>query len=322
MKKKLVLLMVSALMLSGCTLLDFTGSSEGGELDPEDAAYRPTVVIKEEQKGEEITVQEAQETVVAIQTATQSRSQKLQTLEGQQEVAEETTVFSYDFKVKMDDYYVLDSVDYSKNDKYFHSALHAEIPAVDLSKTGYTVDGIDVVEGSEDIDYHLYQQQEAIIEAQKVIADGYYIDNGVRKSFHENDKRYHTLKTDSSYEELALPRICNEMLFIGNQSNAMMQQAEPYLNEQYASLGANVSFHSKGEGHLYMEVSMPTMGLEMTALFENYWLTYEYMHIDLRKISAFMEEEIPYERMTTELNIDFTKCNVEYPDLSQYTEDK
>lgn len=323
MNRKIVLLMIPALMLSGCTLLDFNIES-GDKVDPEDAAYRPTVVIREEEKGEEITLEQAEENVAEIKLATQNRSAKLQTEEGRQEILAESNKFSYDLKVKMDNYYVLDTVDFSKNDKYMHSSLHAEVPEIDLSKTGYTVDAVDIVDGKEDSDYHLYVNSEnRVVEAVKTVGDGHFMEDGVRKEWHENSKYYRLADESVNYDNLFMTQLCNQILFVGNQSNSLMKAIEPYMDETYtnSTLGSSVSFHSKGEGHLYIEMSMPTTGLQMTMLFDNYWLTYEYMHIDLRKINELgvLEEELPYERMTTELSIDFSKANIDYPNLDEYT---
>lgn len=319
MKRKLVLLMLPALMLSGCTILN--NNSESDKVDPEDASYRPTIVIKEEQKGEEITSEQAETMIEDIKTNLQSRSVKLQSEEEREEMIADCNQFSYDMKVKMDDYYVLMSNDYSKNDKYMHVGLHAEVPAVDLSKTGYAVSDLPIVEGVEDMEQYTYVNPDSrIVSAHKSVGSGYIIEDGVKKPYEEN-VRYHEILDESVvFDDLFEIKLCDELLFCANQTNAMLQQFEPYDSSSSGG-GKSLTYSSSGEGNLYLEVNLPSTGMKMTALFEDYWLKYEYIHIDLRKIKELgvvTDEEMPYNRMTTEISFDFNKANVEYPDLSQY----
>ncbi len=323
MKRKLVLLMIPALMLSGCTLLDFNLS--GDKNDPDDAAYRPTVVIREEEKGEEIALPQAEEALSLIKQSVQSRSNKLQNEEGRQEVLNELNKVSYDFKVKMDDYYVLDGFDFSKNDSYLHTSLHAEVPETDLSKSGFTVNKVDVVNGKEDADYHLYKNQDnRIVEATKLAVNGQK--NG--EEWQENSKYYELLDESVNYDEFVTNPLCQSMIFVGEQTSKLMdklvENMDKYVSEENSgelAFGGSISFRSKGEGHLYIETSMPVAGLEMTVLFDNSWLTYGYMHINLQKAKEYgiVDDNVVFDRMTTELSVDFSHANVDLPDLSEYT---
>ena len=80
-----------------------------------------------------------------------------------------------------------------------------------------------------------------------------------------------------------------------------------------------IEFYSSGEGNLYMHFYIPSVGITLEALFENYWLTYEYMYTDLTKLKDMYQElgiEMEYEKMVTELHIEFNTATVRYPTLT------
>ena len=320
MKKRLMLLMVPALMLSGCTVLNFDFGADKN--NPDDAAYRPTVVITDEQKGTAISYSDAKAELEDIAEKNATRSQKLRTAEGKAELAEEMNLLSYDLKVKMDDYYVLDGFDFSKNDKYLHNSLHAEVPETDLSKSGFTVNKVEVVNGKEDADHYLYSDSEGrVVEAAKVAANG----KKGGEEWQENSKLYSYL--DANYDELVLDPLCESLGFIGDQTTKLMDKLTENMNKYVSentegelAFGGTIAFSSKGEGHLFIDLSMPTIGLETTVLFDNNWLTYGYMHINLTKAKEYgiVGDDVVFDRMTTELSVDFSDAKVEYPDLSQY----
>ena len=308
MNKKLLLLVIPALMLSGCTLLDLGG--ESGELPPELGDYQPQHTIASEDQGEEITAEEAEATIEQIKSNLNSRNAKYATEEGRQELLNSVKYLQYDFRVKMDDYFAYMDVNYARSEQYFHSGLNAEVPEMDLSKNPYKMDSVDILDGKETVDYHIYQQDEKVIGALKEDINGHVEEDGVQKEIHKNAATYTYL--DATFEQAADSMILAGLRVIDSQGLAIIERLNTIPSATY---------RSSGEGALFFSATMPITNMKVEGLFENDILVYAYTFIDATLLKDI--EEIDYndfDHMSTELYARYDSAKIEYPDLSKYVQ--
>ena len=326
MKKKLaVLLLVPALMLSGCSMLNnilgkltsMVDEQSQKEEDAEDQKeYAQTVKIDDSKKGSPVSYEEARQTANEINAEVQLRAALVETEEGVQQVIEDTDKFSYQFKVKMDDEYILDKVNYSRSDAYFSSILDERIP-VEHENQKY------ISTGHTEIYDYLDGRSGDCVQAVKHNYNGYREDDSGVWGPYDSHSAYYRYVPLSTFDSDIFTQLSELIVSIGNQGKNYMQSLDPYFNETYQGFGeVTLQYCSKGAGHLYGKIDIPTIGVTFEFLFENYWITYEYMHVDMRKLQTYVDYDLgtSYKQMSTELYMNFDTVNLSYPDLSGYQE--
>ena len=323
MKRKFAfLLLIPALTLSGCSTLnnllgklsEMVEEQSQSENDEEQKEYAQTVKIDASQKGETITYSEAKSQASDINNEIQNRSRRMETAEGRQELIEDTDKFSYKFKLKMDDTSVYNYINYSQSDKYFGGiADNTMVTQNDAGEKRSAYTHSEVYE---------YLAGDSFVQASKHHTDGYYYDEDSSGWVPANsDYAYYRYVNEDVYSNDILVNLCDLIILIGNRGKDYMQQMEPYFNETYTGSGMTAEYSSKGAGHLYGKINMPSYGVTFEFLYEDYWITYEYMHIDMRKMQSMIGDMADlggYKQMSTELYMSFNTVDIQYPNLDSY----
>lgn len=279
--KKAYLLLLIPFAVAGCKS---GGSKSGGNGD-----FAPEYHVEENKKGQKISNQEANSIARQIaQNMEQYDSSKPEAF------LEKATLFSYSFKNVIDDStYIYSKVNYSSADEYFSQS--AAITAYDEGRPYHFM--------ADNYEYALGNQ----------VVEAYYS--------HESHTGYYWLREKEGYKFNGIFSFLSEMILnCGNQLHTITQNMDTYGNMPSQS-GMTIEFRSSGAGNLYFKFDMPSYGITLESLFEDYWLTYEYMYTDLTAMQKYMPDgfELEYDHMVTELHIDFHNATIVYPDLSTYT---
>lgn len=285
MTKKIVLLMLPALMLSGCTLL----INNGGEAGINDELYKPTVKISDEQKGETITKEAADE---KLDDFTSRMSATIANLK--ENVPDYLT---YTFKTDVDDKYNFTSINYAKEAKYLKTSSDTYTPV--------TLDDETKAQDKESHVIYDYLKEDKFIHATKDLA--YDAETGATVEV----KAYETVDEETVFNWVEKAQ---EM---GDKAIKYLNDYRYILDNDYQSSDVTVKFASKGEGHLYASVT--TSGATVELLFEDYFLTYGYAYLNARGIADLIPDQWKqYSCLATEIHVDFSSFNPEYPNLSEY----
>lgn len=289
MTKKIVLFMLPALMLSGCTLLFNNNTSEAGI---NDELYKPTVKIGEDKKGEDITKEAADE---LLDQFTSRMSATIADLK-----SNTPDFVTYTFKTDVDDKYNFSSLNYAKEAKYAKAASDTFTPV--------TLDDGSKAQDKESHVVYDYLDVDRFVEAKK--------DSSFNAKTGETTE-LKTYKVLDAEKEFAWVDKAQEM---GNKATDYLTKYREYLDREYKSADVTVKFSSKGEGHLYAYVNAPSLGATVELLFEDYFLSYGYAYLNLRGVSDFIPDQFKqYSCLATEIHVDFSSFTPEYPTLAEYT---
>lgn len=285
MKKKLALILVPFL-LSACDTV------KGNEESPANKPKRPegfeqTAQVEDSRKGEKITSEEATNVISDIT----KKSPMMKDTTDPEAFIEDASEFSYYFKNKMDDSVELVShVNYSQEKQFFSQQIFEKV----IDETGiYTL---------------AVSNYEYILNNQYVVA--------IFDSFGLSEVDYLPVE---DYTRTAIFAYLSDMILnIANCAKDALSQIESYSGMSGAMSGGQgmtLEYYSSGPGNLYICMSMESLGIYVEELFENYWITYEYMYTDLTKLMGGSQIEMPYKHMMTELNIKFGEADINYPNI-------
>ena len=265
-------------------LLTACGGSKKSDSTPED--FKQSYTVDASKKGKKISGQEAGNIAKEIE-----RKMNERTTESEQFI-EDSKVFSYSFKNVIDDKIYLGSeVNYSSEEDFFSQRLEV------------------MSEEDESRVHHISTQYEYSIGEEVVFADVNPDGSG----------HYYTYSKEG-YEYNGIFQFLSEMMLeCGNQIKNLLTQMTTY-GDMPAGSGVNVEYSSSGAGNLYMKMQIPSAGITLEALCEDYWLTYEYMYTDMTQLMKNLPAEyrdlMEFQRMVTEIHFDFQHATVERPDLS------
>lgn len=284
MKNKLAFLLVPFLLVS-CDFRKEDGSTAYNSIRPE--GFEQSVQVEDARKGEKITAQEASDVILDI-----TRNSPMMKDTANPEVfIDDTNEFSYYFKNKADDSVELVSkVNYSQPKQFFSQHISQKI----IDETG--------------VHTLLTSNYEYILNNQYIVA--------FFNSFGLHEVDYLPVE---DYSSTAIFAYLSDMIInLANYAKDALTQVDNYggiADEMSGYDGITLEYYSSGPGNLYIRMSMESFGIYIEELFENYWLTYEYMYTDITKLMVGSQIEIPYKRMMSEIYIKFGQTNIEYPDL-------
>ena len=246
--------------------------------------FQKTHTVESSKKGNKISNNQASKIANDIANAMNTKYS-----DDEGKFIEDATKFSYTFRNVIDDTYTLSSkVNYDGEAEFFSQNIvsYGDGQWSEMTNYEYAID---------DTVYQVYE-------------------SGGRGNYYTYPKKDYTYNGIFAF-------LSEMILQCGNQIKEMLTQMTTYGNMDMPS-GSDVTieYYSKGAGHLYMYMYIASAGITLEALCEDYWLTYEYMYTDLTKLKQYMPEgyELEYERMVTELYIDFNHATVKYPDISRY----
>ena len=279
--KKFYLVLAVPFLITGC------GSNPNGiNNNTQNDGFGKTHTVSDAKKGAKISNDEAKDVAARIATSMETKYKN-----NEDKFIEDATKFSYSFRNVIDDsIYISTSVNYDGEKEFFSQKATSRESGHGtsiMSNYEYVV---------EDLVYSVFVNQET---------GGYYY------TYAKDTYRYNGIF--SFLSELILE--------CGNQMKNILSQMNSFSDlESMAGTGIDIEYRSSGEGNLYMSMNIPMSGMRLEAMFENYWLTYEYLYTDLSSLKQYMPEgyEFEYEKMVTELFIDFNEATVEYPDITNY----
>ena len=290
MKNKIVLMFVPFLLV-GCASKS-GGSSNNSTPTPTPSVTVPqgfeqTGSVSETRRGSKISTSEANQIIEEIRESSNSFQSEYN--DNPDKFIEDAQEFSYYFKNKIDDVSDMTSrVNYSRSAQFFSQHLTSSV--VDEGEI-YIMD---------------FTHYEYVLNNQFVTA---YTNNVSGKT----DVDYHPIEeytTDGIFTYLA-----EMILNIGNVTKDMLSQNDNYagIAEQSSASGISIEYYSSGKGNLFIRMNMESFGIYLETLFEDCWLTYEYMYTDLTKLMSGSGYSMPYQRMMSELNINYGRAEIAYP---------
>lgn len=272
-------------------LLGACGSKSATSSTPKD--FQQSYKVEEEKKGSKVSASVASQRAKAIGEKMEEKTTAYSS--DTSRFIEDSKQFSYSFKNVIDDSLYLNSyVNYSSNEEFFSQKIEVLSKEDNLRHTSTNYE---------------YVMDEKVIEA----------------FVNEDGTGYYYTYQKEGYQYNGIFAFLSEMILeCGNQMKNLLQQTEVYMGGSVP--GGTTEFRSSGEGNLYMKFSIPSSGITMEVLFEDYWLTYEYMYTDLTQLMKDMPKEyrdlIQNQRMVTELHIDFQHAEVNRPNLDNLKESK
>lgn len=280
--KKFFIVLLFPMLLASC----------GGSSSSVPSDFKQTYHVEDSKKGQKISTQEAGEIAQEISAKMDEKSDIY--LADSNKFIEDSQQFSYSFKNVIDDSLYLNSyVNYSATEEFFSQTVEL------LNDEGYR---------STSTNYE-YAIDDTMIEA----------------VVYENGSGFYWTYAKEGYKYNGIFDFLSKMILeCGNQMKNLLQQVDSYKSfSEVKGSGITLEFRSSGPGCLYFRLSYPTMGITIEALFEEYWLTYEYMYTDMTKLLKNLPKEyqieLEYERMVTELHIDFQHATINRPDLTNLT---